>query len=186
MTRERVCNAYFNWLYDIVGANRKSKQLSYRKLLIHLHDTEFRYYIARDKNRARDGMDLRYRFALAHYHDTDPDYILDMLDGPCSVLEMMIALAIRCEDTMDDPSIGDRTGQWFWEMIVSLGLGGMLDSRYDARDVDDIVDRFLEREYEPDGTGGLFTIPNCHRDMRDAEIWNQMWWYIDSITDFSL
>ena len=95
---------------------------------------------------------------------------------------MMVALASRCEETMDDPGMGDRTGQWFWGMIVSLGLGGQLDNRYDARVVDDILDRFLDREYEPDGSGGLFTIENCHRDLRDVEIWNQMWWYIDTLS----
>ena len=182
MTRERICNEYFNWLYDLIGGNRKSKQISYRKLLKHLHNTDFRYYISKDRNRARDGEDLRYRFALDCYYDTEPDYIMDTLEGPCSVFEMMVALAIRCEETMDDPGIGDRTGQWFWGMIVSLGLGAMLDSRYDVDEVDDIIDRFLERDYEPDGVGGLFTIENCHRDLRDVEIWNQMWWYIGSIS----
>ncbi len=181
MTRERICNEYFNWLYDLICGVRRSKQISYRKLLIHLHKTDFRYSIAKDKNRARDGVDLRYRFALAQYYDTEPDYIMDMLDGPCSVLEMMIALATRCEETMDDPDIGDRTGQWFWSMIVSLGLGGMTDSRFNPDAADDIIERFLDREYEPDGSGGLFTIENCRRDLRDVEIWNQMWWYIDSL-----
>lgn len=182
MTRSRICNEYFNWLYDLIAGRRSSRQISYRKLLKHLHNTEFRYVIQKDKNRARDGVDLRYRFALAEYYDTEPDYITEMLDGPCSVFEMMVALAIRCEETMDDPDIGDRTGQWFWGMIVSLGLGSMLDSRYNATIVDDVMDRFLDRAYEPDGMGGLFTIENCHRDLRDVEIWNQMWWYIDSIS----
>lgn len=181
MTRERICNEYFNWLYDLICGNRRSKQFSYRKLLIHLHKTDFRYSITRDKNRAKDGADLRYRFALTQYYDTEPDYILDMLEGPCSVFEMMVALAIRCEETMDDPDVGDRTGQWFWGMIVSLGLGGMLDNRYDDRVVDDVIERFLDRDYEPDGSGGLFTIDNCRRDLRDVEIWNQMWWYIDTL-----
>lgn len=182
MTRERICNEYFNWLYDLICSNRRVGRISYRKLLIHLHNIDFRYVISKDKNRARDGADMRYRFALARYYDTEPDYILDLLEGPCSVFEMMVALAIRCEETMDDPDIGDRTGQWFWSMIVSLGLGSMLDSRFDARVVDDIIDRFLDRDYEPDGVGGLFTIENCHRDLRDVEIWNQMWWYIGTIS----
>lgn len=182
MTRERICNAYFKWLYDLVCGNRRPSQITYRKLLIHLHEIDFRYSIPKDKNRARDGEDLRYRFALACYYDTEPDYILDMLEGPCSVLEMMVALAIRCEETMDDPDMGDRTGQWFWGMIVSLGLGAMLDSRYDERVVDDVIDHFLDRDYDPDGVGGLFTIENCRIDLRDVEIWNQMWWYIGTIS----
>jgi hypothetical protein len=93
---------------------------------------------------------------------------------------MMVALAIRCESVMDDTSFGDRTGQWFWGMISSLGLGSMNDSRFDIDYVEDCVTRFLERDYEPDGRGGLFTIRHCDRDMRDVEIWTQLWLYIDS------
>lgn len=111
------------------------------------------------------------------------EYTQDCLDGPCSILEMMIALAIRCEETiMDDTSRGDRTSQWFWEMIVSLGLGSMSDDRFAPDIVDDILDRFLNREYEPNGKGGLFTIKNCEYDLRDVEIWYQLCWYLDSIT----
>ena len=39
----------------------------------------------------------------------------------CSVLEMMVALAICCEETyMDNPNIGNRTGQWFWNMVKNI------------------------------------------------------------------
>jgi hypothetical protein len=107
----------------------------------------------------------------------------EYITGPCSVLEMMIALAINTEeDIMDDPRFGDRTGQWFWGMIVSLGLGGMNDYRYDERLVDDVIDTFLRREYEPDGRGGLFTVRHCDRDMRDVEIHIQRNYYLNTIT----
>jgi hypothetical protein len=113
----------------------------------------------------------------------DGSDIYDILDGPCTVLEMMIALANRCEETiMDDPDIGDRTGQWFWGMITNMGLGSMSDDRYDRRYVEYVITRLLDREYEPDGTGGLFTVRDCDRDMRDVEIWYQLCWYLDSIT----
>jgi hypothetical protein len=106
--------------------------------------------------------------------------IICSLDGPCSVLEMMIALAVRCEEhIMDDPNIGNRTGQWFWGMIVNLGLGAVTDERYDARLVDERIGRFLNRDYEPNGRGGLFTVRNCKYDLRDVEIWYQLCWYLD-------
>ena len=146
-----------------------------------LHNTEFVYFLPMDKNRANDGEDLRYRFIedCSEYNDKE---ILRYLDEPCSVFEMMVALAIRCEETiMDDPQVGSRTGQWFWGMIVNLGLGSMIDSRYDAHVVDEIINRFLYREYEPDGKGGLFRIPNCEQDLRTVEIWYQLCWYLDRI-----
>ena len=176
--RDSLMNEYFEWLYGLVCDGRFSKQTSYRKLLIQLHNTEFVYSIQKDQNRCEDGIALRRRFALfCGYED---EY--ECLDDPCSVLEMMIALAIRCEENiMDDTSVGDRTGQWFWGMIVNLGLGSMTDNRYDRRFVDDVVDRFLNREYEPDGRGGLFRIKHCNRDLRTVEIWYQLCWYLDSI-----
>lgn len=179
MTRkDKIENDYFEWIYDLMCGRRYAKDISYRKLLSHLHSVEFTYTIQRDSNRAADGIELRYRFSLSKNHK---DWYL-YLDGPCSVLEMMVALAIRCEEgIMDDPSVGDRTGQWFWGMITSLGLGSMLDERYDRRYVDYIIQRFLNREYKPNGEGGLFTIRNTKRDMRTVEIWYQLNEYINTI-----
>lgn len=169
-----IRDEYFEWLYDLASGNRYSENISYRKLLRYLHKTEFYYSIEKDQNRAKDGIGLRSRFA---------SYDARYITGPCSVLEMMIALAIRCEeDIMDDASVGDRTRQWFWGMIVNLGLGAMIDKEFDEELVEDIVTRFLDREYEPDGRGGLFTVRNCDRDLRDVEIWYQLCWYLDSIT----
>ena len=98
-----------------------------------------------------------------------------------SILEMMLALAIRCEETiMTDDRYGDRTGEWFWNMIVSLGLGTMNDSRYDRKYINIIIEKFNNRDYKPNGEGGLFTIKNIKKDMRNIEIWYQMCWYLDS------
>jgi hypothetical protein len=96
---------------------------------------------------------------------------------------MMTALAVRCEETiMDDALFGNRTGQWFWGMIHNLGLSPMTDSNFDKEYVDEVITRFLNREYEPNGKGGLFTVRHCNRDMRTVEIWCQLSWYLDSIT----
>ena len=180
MSRVSVNNDYFDWMYDLVCKGRYAKNNSYRELLLYLHDVEFTYLIRGDSDRALDGVSLRHRFALLdrdHY-----DYITDRLDGPCSVLEMLIALAIRCEETiMTDPAIGDRTGQWFWKMIVNLGLGGMIDSRFDRRYVGDMVDKFLDRKYDSDGRGGLFVVRKCNYDLRNIDIWTQMMWYLDTM-----
>lgn len=177
MARRDIIDEYFIWLSDLVHRN------GFNLLLFHLHETEFSYSIPKDQNRAKDGEALRYRFAIDRYRDESPNPIMDILDGPCSVLEMMIALSIRCEeDYMDDPNFGNRTSQWFWSMVVSLGLGAMHDGRYDEEYVDYVLERFLNRCYEPNGRGGLFTVRHCDNDMRDAEIWHQLCWYLDEIT----
>lgn len=177
MNRYDIVEEYFDWLCNIVCDLGKRRMFGY--LLAHLHNTEFVYSIRNDGNRAADGINLRRRFAY-DYGDLE---ITDLyLNDPCSVLEMMVGLAVRYEeDTMDDPKIGNRTGQWFWEMIVNLGLGSMTDNMYDDKEVDYILNRFLDRDYEPDGRGGLFTVRNCGRDMRDVEIWVQMNYYMDNL-----
>lgn len=178
MTQREISNKYFRWLSGLVCGERFSKQNSYDKLLKRLYDTEFTFLLPMDENRAAEGESLRYRFAC----DNDIDDAEEYLAGPCSVLEMMVALSLCCEEQyMDDPDVGDRTGQWFWGMIVNLGLGSMIDSRYDRRYVDEVIGRFLDREYEPNGKGGLFTVKNCNRDLRDVEIWHQMCWYLGTL-----
>lgn len=80
---------------------------------------------------------------------------------------------------MDNPAYGDRTTQWFWSMIKTLGLRSMTDDKFDDEYVSSVIDRFLNREYAPNGDGGLFKINNCKYDLREVEIWYQLCWYLD-------
>lgn len=176
---DRINDEYFEFLCELINARRFSKKTSYRKLLAHLHNIEFTWIIPMDGNRADDGIQLRRKFALHRDDMTLTNYIY----GPCSVLEMMVALAIRCEDwIMDDSLMGNRSGQWFWGMIHNLGLSQMTDSNFDRDAVDEAIARLLNREYEPDGRGGLFTVRNSEDDLRAVEIWCQLSWYLGSIT----
>ena len=182
MDKSELDNLYFNWLYQLVCNDLYSVRSSHRKLLMRLHSIEFSWLIDLDENRAYDGLGLRRRF---EYESACDQGLMDLYfrDRPCSVLEMMIALSMRCEESiMTDPNCGNRTGQWFWSMIVSLGLGGITDQRYNREYVDNVIFRFLTRNYDQDGKGGLFTIPDCGVDLRDVQIWTQMCWYLDSIS----
>ena len=178
MIQDEIINEYFEWLVDI--ACKDAGVVSYRKLLEYLHRVEFIFIDPMDSNRAADGVDLRYRFAHGYLRDDEAEYLLT---GPCSILEMMLALSIRCEENiMDDPTVGDRTAQWFWGMIASLGLGGMYDDNFDIYYVEDVIERFLDRDYDPDGSGGLFTVRNYDYDMRTIEIWHQLCEYLNTIS----
>ena len=177
MIKNELENEYFEWLVNKVCHDNFAEGVSFRKLLSHLHKREFTWLIRDDKNRADDGISLRRRFFLESGLDDNSEY----LDGPCSVLEMMLALAIRCEDIMEDPKIGDRTSHWFWRMIINMELGGMYDSRYNRYEVDKAVDILLNRDYQPNGIGGLFHVRNHVEDMRKVEIWYQMCWYLDEL-----
>ena len=175
-----ISNEYFEWMYHLVCSdNRGRKRISYRRLLSYLHSVTYIPRLEMDDNRRIDGLDLRYRFGYENgYPDT---YIRRYLnDQNCSVLEMMIALACKVEEEITDNYIyGDRTSQWFWSMVISLGLNSMEDSKFDSHYCDQVIDNFLSQNYKPNGDGGLFTLEHPSRDLRDVDIWCQFMWYLN-------
>lgn len=174
---DEIKERYFNWICSKVIRSGHP----YNKLMRRLHKIPFTYILQMDKNRMVDGYALRYRFG---YENDIPDsVIVNALDqDDCSVLEMMVALCIRCEESiMDDPDIGNRTSEWFTNMIKTLGLGGMTDDKYDETYVNKRVDIFLHRRYESDGNGGLFRLKHCTDDLRNVQIWYQMNWYLNEL-----
>lgn len=184
MNRRQVADRYFKWLSNLVYSEIGDPRYSFSKLLRMLHNIEFQWdsRFPRDENRYEDGIEMRYRFADT-CEGEDVNYIADCLENPCSMLEMMAALAVRCEETiMDDPAIGDRTKQWFWRMVNSLGLSDMFNENFDLVKVEQVIERFLDRDYEPNGRGGLFTIENTRDDLRKVEIFCQLTWYLGSIS----
>jgi hypothetical protein len=78
------------------------------------------------------------------------------------------------DDIMHDPSLGDRSPEWFWVMISNLGLDRMDDENFDLRYVDDVLNVFLNRTYFMNGTGGLFPLKIPKVNQRRVEIWYQM------------
>ncbi len=178
MFRDQIINDYFEWLWNFTKCRGHSQN---RKIITLLHNIEFRYSIPMDANREEDGIDLRYRFITEVGIPKNYQEVYAYLDGPCSVLEMMIALAIRCEESiMDDPDIGDRTSEWFWLMMKNLGLDYMNDRKFDRDIAEEKISIFLDRRYKRNGEGGLFVV-NGRRDLRKVEIWYQMCWYLDTI-----
>lgn len=172
---------YFDWLYNKVVDSK----YSYRKLLWRLYEIPFTFTLSMDVNRLEDGLNLRYRFGYEEgIAQVEIVNELDIFD--CSVLEMMAALTIRCEESiMDDPEAGDRTSRWFMEMLHNLKLDHMTDIVYDQDYVDERVDIFLEHRYAPNGDGGLFKLNHCTDDLRNVQIWYQMNWYLNEIFDYS-
>lgn len=186
MTKEQensIRDDYFKWLYDTVCRKRVSPYISYIKLFRQLDSIDFVYTIQMDENRMYDGEALRYRYATDQKRY--PEHVVKTAlakRGPCSVLEMMVALAVRCEETiMTDTRYGDRTNQWFWDMINSLGLSAMSDDNYDENIVQTAIYKFLDHDYDYNGRGGLFYIRNCHEDMTKLEIWQQLLTYLNGI-----
>ncbi len=166
---------YFEWMYQIVNGKK------YYRLLNELNNVDFISLVHYDENRIRDGIDLRYRFAD---EANIPVSIIDRKFNniECSVLEVMVALSVRIEESiMGDEDYGNRIPIWFSMMIKSLGLYDMTDDKIEYEYVTHTIARFLNRDYDSNGSGGLFTIHDYDRDMRDIEIWYQMCLFFDNL-----
>lgn len=162
---------YFEWLIEF-AYDKDTFPVSYSKLFRKMFETKFKYSVI-DTNRALDGVYLRYRFADTEYiNEAQAEKEFDIF--PCSVLEALMALALRCEeDIMGNDTYGDRTGQWFWEMIQNMGLSVYNDSNYDEEEVTDILRRFNERDYADDGKGYAFRSFDIET-AKNTELWYQM------------
>ena len=169
---------YFLWLYELVGPAPNRKR--YFHVLQELHEIEFYWRIDNDINRAEDGKSLRTKFisetGLEVYTDIDQRFLY----RPCSLLEMMIALAYRWEsDVMFDMHSSTGVGKWFWEMVDNLGLLAKRfeDATYDEDAEIEVKDKayiFMDRMYSANGDGGIFPLEHPLLDQRTVEIWYQI------------
>lgn len=173
-----ILNLYYNWICSIAISNADDRRM-YSTLLTSLWNTPFMYTLPLDENRETDGINMRYLFGNVHgYPEEVIRYEID--DRPCSVLEMMVALACRSEEQiMQDPLDGNRTSYWFMEMIETLKLSQMTNDKFDYVYFERCMTTFLNRLYLPNGYGGLFKVDNPRRDMRDTEIWYQCMWHLE-------
>lgn len=173
--------AYFFWLRDIVLPDIHVGESQYDKLLHLLHGYIFEWDVPNDDNRAMDGIQLRETFTDEYSYI--PEWA-DALEGPCTMLELIIGLAIRWEDTLTDPQIEeDRTADWFWEMIRNTGLDSCTNDVYTGTDddlyIESIVDRINDRTYAKSGKGGLFPLRAWKKDQRKVELWYQLSGYLN-------
>lgn len=167
--------AYRDWLMSFVGASEE-----YSLLCDQLLDTDFIYFVGNDVNRAEDGLQLRDEF------EEEYGLIRDLMDRPCTLLEMFVALAMRCErDVMYDPNAGNRTNIWFWTMMKNLKLDKCTTKWYKWTTINQILKDFNERNYDFDGqNGGAWVVHHPKEDLKKVELWYQMNWFLVENYDF--
>jgi hypothetical protein len=161
---------YGEWLVDRANFHKAN----YDDLMILLHQTSFYSCILRDADRAKDGKYLREDY----FQNDDLLNEISKKYEFCSVLEMLVAFAIR----IDNEWIGDPGEEHpetiFWEMLCNLGLDKCTNRRINIRFVMDTLDIWLGRRFDPDGEGSIFPLKNPSRDQREVEIWGQLQEYL--------
>ena len=170
-----IKNAYFSWLVEHIKPDDE-----HWCLLRRLHQKEYYWLdsVPLDENREKDGRALRVKFA--DDSEWPLEHILGVLEGPCSMLEMLVALAMRIEtDILYDAEFGDRTGTWFWMILKNAGLD-MNDTDYYQIYIDQVLNRILSRYYEKNSEGSLFPVKNtCGKDWRKTDLWMQIQLYLN-------
>lgn len=171
MNPNSLDEAYLDWLVQQVTSprQRRSTVRTFWKILRQFHEKEFHWFIPNDDNRILDGLELRNEFlALIHYRIGEEDE--EWASNGCSVLELLVGLSRRLSE-LD----GGEPRTWFWEMVKNLGLDQFDDQvPYDWADVDEALSTFIFRQYDRDGTGGLFPLEHPNGDQRKVEIWYQL------------
>lgn len=172
---ERTRIDYFKHLCHMVGGDK------YTVLLLELHHKHFYWLNPNDENRATDGLSLRNAWwniikeqglDLAKADDGEAYYVYDAIQGPCTVLEMMIGFADRLQVMMDP----DEPYGWFWAMLGNLDLDEATDLVFDEKwsvRVSKRLSKALDRTYEFDGSGGFWPLRAPKKDQREVELWFQ-------------
>lgn len=159
-------NRYFTYLGGLVGEEADN----YFNMLNILHNMDFYSLIPNDDNRGEDGKQIRDEFHLS------------VNIRNCTVLEMLIGLSIRLEFETAQSQWEKTVAEWFWILIDNLGLTIFDDDMYKSMkprgEIEEIVQRLLDRKYEKNGNGGLFPLKYPKKDQRKVEIWYQMSAYV--------
>ena len=176
--------SYFEWLLERVEVYSR-KDFKYNKLFKWLLEEPFVWLIRNDENRSADGLELRYEYL--NLGGKLPKWMGE--DDPCSVLEMLVALSIRCDRDLIGSPDTYKGGKLFWIMVENLGLDAYDDSNFDEKSVAEVVDIWMKRQFKEDGTGSIFCVKNrvktLVRNQKNIEIWFQMCDFINENYDFS-
>ena len=156
---------YYTYLVDKTGLD--DREYSVMLSTLFCIPFEWSHKIPMDANRANDGLAMRSEYEL------DTNMHADVV-GDCNVLEMLVALAIRIDSVMGVPG-EDHFDEWFCLMIDNLGLTPEMD----PSGIRDVVNRWMRRDIDHNGNGGLFPLEHTSEDQRELSIWDQMTCYIN-------
>lgn len=162
--------AYLGWLKGFIAVENGR---SYDGLWDLLLGTEWVWLIPNDDNRIADGLDIRKDFFM----ESGLQYITPA-EYPCSVLEVIIGLSRRLEF-----QAGGSAPGWAWQIVCNLELHKLQDPfgpRKAAR-AQEILQRLIYRNYNPDGVGGFFPLAWPDEDQRKVEVWYQLAAYVEEI-----
>lgn len=145
--------SYFEWLLSQVECDEQLGEL--------LDAMTYSWHFILDENRSAGGLELRKIYGLEYSVDLD-----DVKTGPCSVLEMFVALAMRFSENADI-----SVSKAFHEMISNL-------QEVNSNSLKVTIQEWMNGNFSPDGYGSPFILQYYTGDARDLDVWTLMTIYI--------
>lgn len=169
-----IKRAYFDHLVDKI-CDKKHQKVDYIPLLDLLHSMKFEWSIDMDENRVGDGLVLRKKWLQ---NEGIYEYLYEFDDEKVSVLEVLIGIAERIEYDVGNMMDGDFTSERFWMLLRNLDIEKYDASNYKPLNIKEKVRNWMARKYKKDGSGSIFPMKKCQKDMRTLQIWDQMNLYL--------
>lgn len=179
--RPKMWYDYEKYLLRSIGFSKKG----YENLLRYLHEIPYEWdpLVPFDENRGRDGEAQRYYFFKS----------IGIKGGnfeyPCSVLEMLVAFAVRFGTDWlgyDEEDMNEHYERVFWLFIHNLGLDEMSDKwEFYHEDygfyekIDEIIGFWLKREYKNDGIGSIFPLKKRAKGYNRLEMYKQIFEFMN-------
>ena len=161
--RARLIDAYSDYLRPCDEFD------NYQMLLIQLQNIPFRAIREMDKNQIRRGDEFRERLANKYY-------IRYNFCVPVSVLEVLLALADGFSTVLYVPGDQQFEGMCdiFGLFLENLNLLSYDDDNFNCKKVDDIINKWMNLEYNRDGTKGNIVCKPGFNKLKDLDIWMQL------------
>lgn len=165
--RYRLKRKYLKYLMERVEVPSMYAGLCETLLMV-----EFEPVIGNDSDRCVDGLDIRREFEGGDYSTELSD------ESPCSVLEMLVALAERTANLMYEGGEGESPGHYFWVFMRNLGLDKMKDTG-DFRKKQRLIVEILEQFMDPECSDvEIVSIKHPPKRWTNLEIWKKVNWFL--------
>ena len=162
--RYRLIDGYLDYLSHLHEIN-DNYVLLYRKM------NEIAFICRRDmdQNRIQDAKDFRDKIAK-QFHIAYNTFI------PISCLELLLSLSERFAGTIFCPNDPDFEGteEIFSLFIENLGLLSYDDNNFDEAKVEKVLNKWMNLEYNMDGTNGNIIAKPGYRKLKTMDIWMQL------------
>ena len=142
---------------------------NYQMLFIQLNEIPFRAIREMDRNQIKHGEEFREK--IAHRYGIRYNCCV-----PVSCLEVLMSLADQYSTVLFVP--GDQQFEGMCDIfslfLENLGLLSFDDDNFNPIKVDAIVNRWMNLEYDRDGTKGNIVVKPGYKKLKDLDIWMQL------------